>query len=50
VLDELLELLVEPDDDSVGAGVLVEPSDPVPVVVPPVVVPLPRTVPPRLVW
>jgi hypothetical protein len=40
----------EPDDDCVGVGVLAEPSDPVPVVVPPVVAPLARTVPPRLVW
>jgi hypothetical protein len=62
LLDALLEELVdeldadepdeelEPDDDSVGVGVLVEPSDPDPVVVPPAVVPLARTVPPRLVW
>jgi hypothetical protein len=39
-----------PDDDSVGVGVLVEPSDPSSVVVPLAVVPLARTVPPRLVW
>jgi hypothetical protein len=58
--DELVDVLaaeepvpdeeLEPDDDSVGVGVLVEPSEPVPVVVPPVVVPLAWTVPPRLVW
>jgi hypothetical protein len=41
---------LEPDDDAVDVGVLVEPSDPVPVVVPPAVVPLARTLPLTLVW
>jgi hypothetical protein len=47
--DEPVEEL-EPED-SVGAGVVVVPSEPAPVLVPPVVDPLARVVPPpRLVW